>query len=158
MPRALASDALACREPQSEAIGPLLHDLEVMDGRRLFDDRRQCERDQAHDAAIGFAEGHDIVGATLDLDRRERASASTGLGFHDDAVAEVVANDRLNPVGEIRHRPERAVVVAAFEADPAERCITRLDPDPEPELGSVLSPLVGQLASVSAAETGRLLD
>src|SRR5688500_9828265 len=40
---------------------------------------------------------------------------------------------RAQPRGEVRNRPDRAVVVSPLEADPAQRCVSGLDPDPETE-------------------------
>ena len=50
-----------------------------------------------------------VVVPALDLDRRQRAAAGAGLGLDDDAVAEVVADDRLHAVGEVgeQHRVRR---------------------------------------------------
>src|SRR3989337_3013784 len=42
------------------------------------------------------------------------------------------------PRGQVRHRADHAVVVAPFETDPAERRVSRLDPDSETELRSPL--------------------
>ena len=51
---------------------------------------------------------------------------------------------RAQPRGEVRDRPDRGVVVAALEADPAERRVAGLDSHAQPELGSALAPGLGE--------------
>ena len=73
------------------------------------------------------------------LDRREHARTDQDLP---------PAGARAEAAGEIRHRPEGTVVVAAFEPDPSESRISGLDSDAEPELGSALPPPFGQLGEL----------
>src|ERR687888_1744780 len=47
--------------------------------------------------------------------------------------------------GEVGDGSDGTVVVPSLETDPAERRVTRLDPDPETELGAALSPAVREL-------------
>ena len=54
-------------------------------------------------AAIG-GEGEHVGGAALHPDGGERAAARAGVGAEQDAVAEVVAQDRLDAVGELLTR------------------------------------------------------
>lgn len=49
------------------------------------------------------------------------------------------------PRGKVCHRAKGAVVIAALEADPAKRCITRFDSDPEAEFRAPPSPSLRQL-------------
>src|SRR5919108_2444543 len=49
------------------------------------------------------------------------------------------------PTGKVRHWAEGAVVVAAFEASPAERGVAGSDADPEREFDAALAPAVRKL-------------
>jgi len=55
------------------------------------------------------------------------------------------ASVRAETGGEVCHGSERAVVISAFEADPAERRVTRLDSDSETQLNPPLPPQQRQL-------------
>ena len=55
------------------------------------------------------------------------------------------ASVRAETGGEVCHGSERAVVISAFEADPAERRVTRLDSDSETQLNPPLPPQLRQL-------------
>jgi hypothetical protein len=70
------------------------------------------------------------------LDRAVDARTDQGLA-HVSVAAE--------PRGQVRHRPDRAVVVSAFEADSAERRVASLDADAETELDASLVPSLGEL-------------
>src|SRR6266487_3671598 len=49
------------------------------------------------------------------------------------------------PGGKVGYGPERSIVVAAFKADPTERCMSRLDANTQGEFTSKLSPHSRQL-------------
>ena len=77
----------------------------------------------------------------LELARRRRLDGC--LHRRKEPLADQdLAGRRLGaePRGEIRHRAEHAVVVAAFEPDSTERGVAGLDADSEPQLRSTLAP------------------
>ena len=98
--------AVAGAEPQVQARGRRLDDLEAVHARLLLDHRRQRDRYEAHERSVAGRERHDVVAAAFDFDRRQRAAARARRRLHAHAIAQVVANDRLQVIGEIgqQHR------------------------------------------------------
>ncbi len=72
-----------------------------MDAAGHLDDGRERERKQADTRAVGRDERDDVVAPALDPDRGQRIATGAGLGLDDHAVAQVIADDRLHPIGEI---------------------------------------------------------
>ena len=70
------------------------------------------------------------------LDRCEEARADQDLTSR---------GARAEPGGEVRHRAKRCVVVATLEADPAQRRVPSLDPDPQAKLRPTLPPPARQV-------------
>ena len=67
----------------------------------LLEQRRQRERQPGEPAPVGIAQHERVVVPALDGDHRQRRSARAGLVVDAQAVAEVVADDRLHVVGQV---------------------------------------------------------
>ena len=105
-PRRLHAKPRAARCPDvcradGQLPGAGLHNLETMRFERLFNDRGKREWQQPNVMACGSMQRHDVVASALNLDGRQGAPARARLRLHHDAVGQVIANDRLHPVGEI---------------------------------------------------------
>ncbi len=59
------------------------------------------EGNRGHRAAITHAEAQDIIAPPRDPNGRQEATTGARVGSHEHGVAEVVADDRLDPVGQV---------------------------------------------------------
>src|SRR5437899_2750204 len=95
-----------------------------------------------------------------DLVRRDRPTEPLQIELANESRLDLVLDSSEDPLtdqdltsrglgakpgGEVRHWPERSVVIPTFEANPAERRVTRLDSDPEGELRTAFLPHPRQL-------------
>src|SRR5262245_42599439 len=96
---------------------------------------------------------HDLVGGErpgepLELQLADRLGLDAALHGRPQARPDQDLpghGERAQPRREVCHRPERAIVVAALESDPAERRVAGLDPHAEGELRSTAAPARRQL-------------
>ncbi len=82
-------------------VGRGLRDLEAVLARRFLHHRRQRHRQQMHGASLARLQREYRVLAALDAHRGHGIAACAGHRQHHHAVAQVVADDGLDPVGEV---------------------------------------------------------
>ncbi len=78
-----------------------LHDLEQLDSRRPIHQRRERQRRDGDLFAAFRGEGEHVSSAALDANRRQGATTRARVGAHQDAVAQIVAQNRLHSIGEV---------------------------------------------------------
>ena len=91
----------ACAQPKAKRVGRELHKLKIVELRALLEHSRQDERQQPDAASLLIVYYQQIIAATLNTQCGQRIATLAGLSPHGDRIAEVVANERLRPVGKI---------------------------------------------------------
>lgn len=116
-------------QTDSKIGGGSLHDLEQLDSRCPIHQRRERQRRDADLFAAFRWEGKHVRGTTLDTDCGQGATAWARVVPHEDAVAQIVAENRLYSIREVGNqdsvrslaRWERLIVcVHRFDHDPVE--------------------------------------
>lgn len=72
--------------------------------RRLVDDGADGERKDADYSTVRCQQSKHVITPALNPDRRERIAARAAARPGDDRVTEVVADDWLDPVGQVRQQ------------------------------------------------------
>src|SRR5579862_1067784 len=84
--------------------GCRLHELEAPACEDVFDYGGQREGRYVHERAAGGAKGKHVIVPALDPDHRQWTAAAASDAIHRNAVAQVVTDDRLDVIGEIRQQ------------------------------------------------------
>ncbi len=95
-----------------------------------------------------YVVGDDRPAEAFELDLADRVGVDDLLDVRKHSLADQDLSwlrVGAEPGREVRDGPERAVVVAAFKADPTERRVAGGDADPQPEVGAALPPGIGEL-------------
>ncbi len=79
-----------------------LDELAAVHSRCIVGDGTDGERENAHCALVCGSQAQDIVTSTSDPDGGKRVAARAGIGPGKHRIAQVVADDGLDPVGEVR--------------------------------------------------------
>ena len=118
-------------EPQAhaQARGCRLHNLEQLDSGGAIEQGPEGQRRDADLLAAVGGKGEHISGAALDANCGQGTATWTRIGTQEDAVAQIVAHNRLHPIGKVRDqdrvrlltRRDRPIVgIHWLEHDPVE--------------------------------------
>ena len=70
----------------------------------FFQNRLERQRHDRHFTAAASGQPQRVVAAPLDGDRREVTAARAWIDSNSDTVAEVITDQRLDPIGQIRQQ------------------------------------------------------
>ena len=129
--------------------------------------REQLRRRQFHikplvEAPTGIKNGLVRGNGPAETPQLKLAEGSRIDGFFDSPDHGLADQDltrrgvRAEPGGKVRHRPERTIVIAAFEADPAKRRVTCLDSASKAEVCSTLPAHLRQFREPPLRRNGAL--
>src|SRR5262245_49549551 len=104
LPKYLARTIRNGIEPQGQCRGPRLHDLEPVDACKILHYGGKRERRQAYFRCVLIAQAQQLIAPARHPQCRKWTAASALFLRKNDAVAEIVANNRLHPVSEIREQ------------------------------------------------------
>ena len=146
IPHAIRLGVMCQAQAHAQAQRRGLQDLELLDAWDVINRGAEQQRRNRNPFTMIRRKDKHISGATLHADRRQRVPARARIGALQDAVAEVVAQDRLDAVGEVAH--EDRVRGLARRHGPVVR-VDRLEHDP---VGVDVQPVLGDDHDVAAVE------
>jgi hypothetical protein len=92
--------------------------------------------------------GGNRSGEALELEIPDGSRFDSVFDSGEDSLPDqdlAVFGVRAEPRSEVHYWPKRGVVIAALKADPADRRVSGLDPNGEPDFNATLSPFLRQL-------------